>query len=102
MDMNKMMKQVQKMQAELMKAQEQMAVEEVQGTSGGGAVKVTVTGAGDFTQVSIEPSAIDPDDLSLLEDLVLAAVNDAVRAQRELAQQRLGPLTGGLGIPGLG
>lgn len=102
MDMNKMMKQVQKMQADLMKAQESLADEEVEGTSGGGAVKVTVTGGGDFTAVSIDPAAADADDPSLLEDLVLAAINDAVRAQRELAEQRLGGLTGGLGIPGIG
>lgn len=102
MDLNKMMKQVQKMQADLMKAQESLAEEAVEGTSGGGAVKVTVTGGGDFTAVSIDPAAADADDPSLLEDLVLAAINDAVRAQRDLAEQRLGGLTGGLGIPGIG
>lgn len=102
MDMNKMVKQVQKMQADLMKAQESLAAEEVEGTSGGGAVKATVTGGGDFISVTIDPSAADADDPSLLEDLVLSAVNDAVRAQRNLAEQRLGGLTGGLGIPGIG
>lgn len=102
MDMNKMMKQVAKMQAELAKAQDELATEEVEGSAGNGLVKVKVTGGGEFTEVSIAPSAIDPDDPSLLEDLVLAAINSAVKAQQELTQERLGGLTGGLGLPGLG
>ncbi len=101
MDMNKMMKQVAKMQAELAKAQEELTEEEIEGTAGGGIVKVKVSGGGEFLSVSIQPSAIDPDDPSLLEDLVLAAINDAQREQQALMQERLGPLTGGLGIPGL-
>ncbi len=101
MDMNKMMKQVAKMQADLAKAEEELGQEELEGTSGGGMVRVSVTGKGEFTKVSIDPAAIDPDDPSLLEDLVLAAINEAVRAQQERAQQRLAGLTGGLGIPGL-
>jgi nucleoid-associated protein EbfC len=101
MDMNKMMKQVAKMQNELAKAQEQLGAEEVEGTAGGGLVKVTVTGKGEFTSVKIDPSAFDPDDPSLLEDLVLAAINDANRAQGELAAERLSGLTGGMQIPGL-
>ena len=101
MDVNKMMKQVAKMQTELAKAQEQLGEEEVEGTSGGGAVKVRVTGNGDFTAVQIDPAAIDADDPSLLEDLVLAAIHEAVKGQQALAQERLGGLTGGLGLPGL-
>lgn len=101
MDMNKMMKQVAKMQADLAKAEEQLWGEEVEGTAGGGMVKVSVTGKGEFTKVKIDPAAVDPDDPSLLEDLVLAAINEAVRAQHELAEERLSGLTGGLGIPGL-
>ncbi len=101
MDMNKMMKQVAKMQNELAKAQEELASETVEGTAGGGAVKVTVTGGGEFNAISISPSAIDPEDPGLLEDLVLAAIRDAQRAQQELAQNRLGGLTGGMDIPGL-
>lgn len=96
-----MMKQVAKMQNQLAKAQEDLAAESVEGTAGGGAVKVTMTGSGEFTAVSIDPSAVDPDDRGLLEDLVLAAIHDAQRAQQELAQDRLGGLTGGLDIPGL-
>lgn len=101
MDLNKMMKQAAKMQAEMAKAQEQLASLEVEGTAGGGAVKVTMTGAGEFTAVKIDPEAIDSDDPSLLEDLVLAALNDATRAQQELASSSLGSITGGLDLKGL-
>lgn len=102
MDMKKMMKQVQKMQAELSRAQQELAGEVVEGTAGGGAVRVVLSGGGEAVEVEIDPAAIDPDDPSLLEDLVLAAINDALRAQQELAQQRLGGLAGGLGLPGRG
>lgn len=101
MDMNKLMKEAAKMQAKLVEAQESLAEEELEGTSGGGVVKVTVTGDGRFTAIKIDPSAVDPEDMSLLEDLILAAINEAQRAQQELQQQRLAPLTGGMGIPGL-
>ena len=102
MDMNKMMKQVAKMQAELAKAQEQLADETVEGTAGGGAVKIELSGQGEVTGVKIDATAMDPDDPSLLEDLVMAAFNEAMRAQQALQAERLGGLTGGLGIPGLG
>jgi DNA-binding YbaB/EbfC family protein len=102
MDMNKMMKQVAKMQAELAKAQEQLAEETVEGTAGGGVVKIELSGQGEVTGVKIDASAMDPDDPSLLEDLVMAAFNEAMRAQQALQAERLGGLTGGLGIPGLG
>lgn len=102
MDMNKMMKQVAKMQAELAKAQEQLADETVEGTAGGGAVKIELSGQGEVTGVKIDATAMDPDDPSLLEDLVMAAFNEAMKAQQALQAERLGGLTGGLGIPGLG
>lgn len=101
MDMNKMMKQVAKMQAELAKAQDELAETVVEGSSGGGAVRVVLSGSGQVNEVKIDPSAMDPEDPSLLEDLVMAAVNEATRAQQALAQERLGGLTGGLGLPGL-
>jgi nucleoid-associated protein EbfC len=101
LDMNKMMKQVAKMQEELAKAQEQLSETEVTGTSGGGLVTVTCTGKGEFTGVKIKPEAIDPDDPSLLEDLVLAAINDATRASQELASQRFSGFGAGMGLPGL-
>ncbi len=101
MDMNKMMKQLSRMQAEVAKAQEELAQATVEGTAGGGAVKVVMTGA-EVSEVSIDPSAIDEEDPSLLEDLVRAAINEALRAQQALTQERMGALGGGLNIPGLG
>ena len=100
MDMNKMMKQVQKMQAELAKAQDELALAVVEGTAGGGAVKVEFTGQ-EASRVTISPDAIDPDDLGMLEDLVRAAINGALQAQQALAAERLGPLTGGMSLPGM-
>lgn len=100
MDMNKMMKQMQKMQADLSKAQEELALAVVEGTAGGGAVKIEFTGQ-EVSGVTIDPAAIDPEDAGLLEDLIRAAFNDGLRAQQELAAARLGPLTGGMNIPGL-
>lgn len=101
MDPRKMMKQVQKMQAQIQQAQAELAEKQVEGTAGGGAVKVTLTGSGEVSSVNIDPSAIDPEDPSLLEDLVVAAFNDAQRAQQELTEETLGPLTGGMDLPGL-
>ena len=99
MDMKKMMREMEKVQRELAKAQAELAEEHVEGTAGGGAVKVVMTGAGDVTEVKIDPSAIDPEDPTLLEDLVLAAINEAMNAQQALTQERLGGLAPG--IPGL-
>jgi DNA-binding YbaB/EbfC family protein len=101
MDPRKMMKQMAKMQADLAKAQEELAEATVEGTAGGGVVKVVLSGAGDVVDIDIDPQAADPDDPSLLEDLVMAAFNDALRAQKELTEERLGGLTAGLNIPGL-
>lgn len=101
MDMNKMMKQVAKMQQELAKAQEELSETEFTGTSGGGLVTVTVTGDGDFTSVKIKPDAVDPDDPTMLEDLVLAAINEATRVQKETTQQKLGDVGAGMNIPGM-
>ena len=101
MDINKMMQQVQHMQAEVMKAQEELAHETVEATAGGGMVTVTATGAGELRKIVIAPEAIDPDDPELLADTILAAVNEALRAANDLAQSRLGGMAGGLGLPGL-
>jgi len=100
-NMNQMLKQVQKMQADMMAAQEKLKDEEVQGTAGGGAVKVTMSGDLEVKQVYIDPKAIDPDDPELLEDMVLAAVNEALRSAQALVQSRLGGTLGSLGLPGL-
>lgn len=100
MDMNKMMKQVQKMQAELAKAQEELAQAVVEGSSGGGAVKIEFTGQ-QVSKISIESDAVDLEDLGMLEDLLRAAFNNGLLAQQALASERLGPLTGGAGLPGM-
>lgn len=94
--MKKMMAQAQKMQQGMVKAQEELAEERVEGTAGGGMVKVTVTGQSDIVGIEISPEAVDPEDVEMLEDMIMAAVNDAVEKSRELAQNKMG----GLGIPG--
>ena len=103
----KMLKQVQKMQADMAKAQEELAKEVVEASAGGGMVSARVTGDLVVQSIKIDPAAIDPDDAEMLEDLVLAAVSEALRMAQELAQNRMGGLTsgldlGGLGLPGLG
>src|SRR6266542_1870713 len=94
------MKQAQKMQQQMAAAQAELAETEVTGTAGGGLVTVTITGSGDVTAVKIDPTAVDPDDVETLEDLVLAALHNAAEAVRELTDEKMGPLTAGLG--GLG
>jgi nucleoid-associated protein EbfC len=110
-NLNKMMKQVQAMQAEMMKAQEQLKHEVVEASAGGGMVTVKITGDLELQEIKIDPDAlggsgerIEAEDLELLQDMVLAAVNEAIRSAQELANKRLGGLTGGLGelgLPGL-
>jgi nucleoid-associated protein EbfC len=101
MDLNKMMQQAQKMQDELARAQEEAASTVVDGSAGGGAVTVKATGAGKLVEIKIDPKAIDADDPEALEDLVLAAVNNALEAADGLMQSKLGGLMGGLGGLGL-
>jgi DNA-binding YbaB/EbfC family protein len=104
MDMNKMFQQVQQMQAEMAKAQEELANETVEASVGGGMVTVKATGAGEIVEIKISPEAIDPDDPESLEDLVLAGVNEALRNAQSLMQSKLGGAMGGLhglGLPGL-
>jgi DNA-binding YbaB/EbfC family protein len=98
--MNQMLRQVQQMQADMAKAQEELANEVVEASAGGGMVTVKVTGALEVKEVSIAAEAIDPDDPDMLQDLVLAATNEALRSAQELAANRMGAATGGLG--GLG
>jgi DNA-binding YbaB/EbfC family protein len=97
----KMMKQVQKMQADMAKAQEDLASEIVEASAGGGMVTVQVTGAVELKSIKIDPEAVDPNDVEMLEDLILAATNEALRSAQELANKRLGGVTSGLNIPGL-
>jgi DNA-binding YbaB/EbfC family protein len=104
MDMNKMLQQVQQMQEEVARAQEELAGETVEASVGGGAVVVKASGAGEIVEVKIAPEAIDPDDPETLGDLVLAGVNQALRNSQELQQSKLGGAMGGLkglGLPGL-
>jgi hypothetical protein len=96
-----MLRQAQELQAKLAKAQQELADLTIEASSGGGAVKVTITGQLKILSVKISPEAINPDDAELLEDLVLTAVTEAMARAQELAAQRLGKITGGLKIPGL-
>lgn len=100
--LNQMMKQVQRMQAEMAAAQEALAEAVVEGSAGGGMVKVVVTGAGEVQSVRIAPEVVDPDDVEMLEDLVLAAVSDGFRRAHELAAEKMGGVTGGVDLGGLG
>jgi DNA-binding YbaB/EbfC family protein len=93
-----MFQQIQKMQADMQAAQDSLANTLVEGTSGGGVVKATVTGDGDLRRISIDPDVVDPGDVETLEDLVVAAVNDAMREAKELQAQKLGAATGGLDL----
>ena len=99
-----MLQQVQEMQAQMTRAQEELASETVEASAGGGMVTVKATGALEITEIKIAPEAIDPDDPELLADMVLAAVNEALRSAQSLAESKLGSAMGGLkglGLPGL-
>ena len=100
-NVNKMMQQVQKMQQEMQQAQEELARETVTASAGGGMVTVTVTGDLVVKSIVIDPDAVDPEDVEMLQDMVLAAVNEALSSAQELASRRLGGITGGLGGLGL-
>ena len=99
-NMQNMMKQAQRMQTEMARVQEELKGERVEASVGGGAVKVTMTGELQVESVAIDPSAVDTDDISMLEDMVAAAVNEAMRQAQELASRKMQAVTGGLGIPG--
>jgi len=106
MDMNKMLQQVQQLQAQMEKAQEELATETVEASAGGGMVTVTATGALEIKEIKISPEAIDPEDPDLLADMVLAAVNEALRSAQSLAQSKLGGMAGlgdlgSMGLPGM-
>lgn len=101
MDMNQMMQQAQMMQLELARAQEEIKEMTYTATSGGGMVEVTANGSGTIDSVKINPEAVDPDDVEMIEDMVLAAVNEALRGVSEAGEKRMAAVTGGLSIPGL-
>ena len=101
MNMQKMMKQVQKMQADMAKVQESLSDMTVEAAAGGGVVTVVANGQQEIQRIEIKPEAVDPDDTEMLEDLVLAAVNEALRKAQEMAADEMAKVTGGANIPGL-
>jgi nucleoid-associated protein EbfC len=107
-NMNQMMKQVQQMQAEMVKAQEEAQKQTVEASAGGGMVTVKVNGALEVLEINIDPDAVDPDDVEMLQDMVQAAVNEALRSAQEMVSNKMAQVTGGLegalgglGLPGL-
>ncbi len=101
MDMRKMMKQAQKMQLEAARAQEEIAAMEFEASAGGGMVKVVAAGDNTIKSIAIDPEAVDPEDIEMLQDMVVAAVNEALRTVAETTNARMGALMGGMKIPGL-
>lgn len=106
-NLQQMMKQAQKMQQQMVAAQAELADAELTGTAGGGLVTAVVRGSGEVVSIKIDPKAVDPDDVETLEDLVVAALHNAAQAARDLTEEKMGPLTaglgglgGGLGLPG--
>ena len=99
-NMNNMMKQAQKMQKEMMKLQEEIEQRTVEASAGGGAVTVIVSGKKDIKSIVIKPEVVDPDDVEMLQDLIMAAVNEAIRQADEMVAKEMGKLTGGLNLPG--
>ena len=97
-----MMRQAQQLQQRLAKIQEELETATVEATAGGGMVKAVVTGKQTVASISIDPEAVDPDDVEVLEEMVMAAVNEALLKSQELASQKMAAITGGLNIPGLG
>ena len=101
MGMANLQRMAQQMQQEMLRVQGELETLTVEGSAGGGVVNARVTGKQELVSVTIDPSAVDPEDVDMLQDLVVAAVNDALRASRELAEQKMAAVTGGLRIPGM-
>ena len=101
MGMANLQRMAQQMQQEMLRVQSELESMLVDGSAGGGAVSAVVTGKQELVSVTIDPSAVDPDDVEMLQDLVVAAVNDALRTSRELAEQKMSAVTGGLRLPGM-
>ncbi len=101
MNMNKMMKQAKKLQQDMAKAQEELANKTAEGSAGGGMVTAVVNGHKEIQSLSIQPDVVDPDDIEMLEDLVIAAINDAMKKAEDMAAQDMGKFTQGFNIPGL-
>ena len=101
MGMGNLQRMAMQMQQEMARVQAELETLTVDGQAGGGVVKATVTGKQELVSITIDPSAVDPADVEMLQDLVVAAVNDALRASRELAEQKMAAVTGGLRLPGM-
>jgi DNA-binding YbaB/EbfC family protein len=101
MGMANLQRMAQQMQQEMLRVQTELEAVQVDGSAGGGVVKAVVTGKQELVSITIEPDAVDPSDVEMLQDLIVAAVNDALRASRELAEQKMAAVTGGLQIPGM-
>ncbi|MGD0121932.1 MAG: YbaB/EbfC family nucleoid-associated protein [Candidatus Limnocylindrales bacterium] len=101
MGMGNLQRMAMQMQQEMLRVQNELAATHVDGSAGGGVVKAVVTGKQELVSVTIDPSAVDPDDVEMLQDLIVAAVNDALRAARELGETKMAAVTGGLRLPGM-
>ena len=101
MGMANLQRMAQQMQQEMLRVQTELDAAQVDGSAGGGVVKAVVTGKQELVSITIDPDAVDPSDVEMLQDLIVAAVNDALRASRELAEEKMAAVTGGLRIPGM-
>jgi DNA-binding YbaB/EbfC family protein len=101
-NINKLLKQAQKMQSEMMRAQEAMTKQEIEGTAGGGMVKVVLNGANELQRISLNPEVVDPKEVEMLEDLILAAFTNAQEKVKELSNSTISSITGGMKLPGMG
>jgi DNA-binding YbaB/EbfC family protein len=101
MGMGNLQRMAQQMQQEMLRIQDELGATIVDGSAGGGVVNASVTGKQELVSVTIDPSAVDADDVEMLQDLVVAAVNDALRASRALAEEKMSAVTGGLRLPGM-
>ncbi len=101
MNIQQMMKQAQKMQSKMAQVQEDLKAESIETSAGGGAVKVTITGDLAIKSITIDPSLLDPEEIEMVQDILTAAVNEAIRSAQELGSQRMSEVTGGMNIPGL-
>ncbi len=101
MNIGQITKMAQQMQTQMAQAQQELAETTLEATAGGGAVRVVITGAQEVRSVEIDPSAIDPDEVEMLQDLVMTAINEAISRSKELERERMGSIAGGMGIPGM-
>ena len=101
MNIGQIAKMAQQMQAQMAQAQQELTETTLEATAGGGAVRVVITGAQEVRSVEIDPSAVDPDEVEMLQDLVMTAVNEAIARSKELERERMGKIAGGMGIPGM-